>query len=205
MRVGRYDRGPQHRAEWFSEVATIEDALKPFVNGKEVLEFACGTGRWTKQLAAWGAHVLAVDAAHEALLINRNSLLAPNVDYCQADVLGWRAERVFDVVFFSFWLSHILPQRFSTFWQIVRRSLKRNGCAFFIDSLFEQESTARDHPPVNKSGLVRRKLNDGREFRVVKVFYDPSVLEKRLIKDGWQGWVRSSGKFFLYGVMSPKD
>lgn len=55
MRTGRYDRGPEHRAEWFFEVAIMEAALEPVVKGKQVLELACGTGRWTKYLGANGA------------------------------------------------------------------------------------------------------------------------------------------------------
>lgn len=84
---------------------------------------------------------------------------------------------------------------------MVQRALKPGGHAFFMDSLFEQASTARDHVGIDKSGFAQRKLNDGREFRIVKVFYDPAILEQRLRKDGWHGRVRSTGKFFLYGCM----
>ena len=87
---------------------------------------------------------------------------------------------------------------------MVRRALKPGGHAFFMDSLFEQASTARDHVAIDKSGFAQRKLNDGREFRIVKVFYEPTILEQRLRKDGWHGWhgwVRGTGKFFLYGCM----
>ena len=200
-RTGRYDRGPEHRAEWFSEVATLEVALEPVVSGKQVLELACGTGRWTKHLARWAASTLAVDAAPEALQINQNKIRAANVEYLEVDLFSWRPDKTFDVVFFSFWLSHIPPQRFAPFWQTVRLALKPDGYVFFMDSLFEQASTAVDHRMIDRSGFASRKLNDGREFRIVKVFYDPNILEQRLHKDGWQGWVRTTGKFFFYGCM----
>ena len=201
MRTGRYDRGPEHRAEWFSEVAIMEAALEPVVTGKQVLELACGTGRWTKNLARWSAHILAVDAAPETLEINRDQIRAKNVDYREADLFSWQPEQTFDVVFFSFWLSHVPPQRFDAFWQTVRGALKANGCVFFMDSLFEETSTALDHVAIDRSGFARRKLNDGSEFRVVKIFYEPSILKQRLRKDGWPGWVRSTGKCFLYGCL----
>jgi demethylmenaquinone methyltransferase/2-methoxy-6-polyprenyl-1,4-benzoquinol methylase len=51
--------------------------------------------------------------------------------------------------------------------------------------------------------VVRRKLNDGREFDIVKVFYDPTELERRLRELGWHGWVRSTDKYFLYGCVVP--
>lgn len=94
------------------------------------------------------------------------------------------------------------PARFDPFWATVRRALKPEGCAFFVDSLLEQSSTARDHAPINRSGVVRRRLNDGREFRIVKMFYEPDQLEQRLSELGWRGCVRSTGKFFVYGVMT---
>jgi hypothetical protein len=83
------------------------------------------------------------------------------------------------------------------------RALKPGGSAFFIDSLFEPTSTAVDHLTPDRSGTAHRRLNDGREFRIVKVFYEPAILEKQLIEMRWQGWVRSSGNFFVYGNMTP--
>jgi demethylmenaquinone methyltransferase/2-methoxy-6-polyprenyl-1,4-benzoquinol methylase len=74
---------------------------------------------------------------------------------------------------------------------------------FFVDSLLEQASTARDHDRLDKSGVVRRRLNDGREFSIVKVFYEPAQLQRRLSDRGWDGWVRPSGQFFLYGSVTP--
>ena len=74
MRTGRYDRGPEHRAEWFSEVAIMKAALEPVVTGKDVLELAFGTGRFTKYLTRWSARALAVDGAAEALEIPRSQV-----------------------------------------------------------------------------------------------------------------------------------
>ena len=202
MRAGRYDRGPEHRVEWFQEVATIEAALEPVIKNKNVLELACGTGRWTKHLARLSAHTLAVDAAPEAIEVNRNQCGTANVEYCVADLFSWAAPAKFEVVFFSFWLSHIPREHFDAFWRMVRLALKPGGSAFFIDSLFEPTSTAVDHQTPDRSGSAQRRLNDGREFRIVKLFYEPAALEKQLIEKGWQGWVRSSGNFFLYGNMT---
>jgi hypothetical protein len=46
-------------------------------------------------------------------------------------------------------------------------------------------------------------LNDGREFRIVKIFHRPSPLQERLEALGWRGWVKSSGGFFVYGRVTP--
>ena len=205
LRQGRYDRGPVHRAEWFAEIDTMRRALSDAVNHGNVLELACGTGLWTGQLARENSHVFAVDASPEAIAINQSSVRADNVHYEVADIFSWMPPRLFDGAFFAFWLSHVPPSRFDSFWGIVRTALTSRGCVFFVDSLLEQTSTAKDHALIDNSGIVRRRLNDGREFDIVKVFYEAKPLERRLLELGWQGWVRSSGKFFFYGLFTPRQ
>ena len=205
LRQGRYDQGPEHRARWFQEVAIVETALREEVRGADVLELACGTGLWTRHLAETNMRVVAVDASPEVLAINREriqSAAVGNVEYVEADIFSWKPTDTFDVVFFSFWLSHVPPGQFDAFWDIVRAALKPGGRAFFVDSLLEQSSTARDHGLLDQSGVVRRRLNDGREFNIVKVFYDPADLEHRLLQRGWDGSVRATGMFFLHGLMT---
>jgi hypothetical protein len=71
-----------------------------------------------------------------------------------------------------------------------------NGVVFFVDSLIEQTSTAADHPALDQSGVVERRLNDGRTFQVVKVFHEPATLECQLRERGWDGWcVRVADSF----------
>jgi hypothetical protein len=98
-------------------------------------------------------------------------------------------------------LSHVPPSRFEAFWALVSRALRPGGRVFFVDSMSEQGATARDQPPLDDSGVARRRLNDGREFDIVKVYYEPAALERRLQALGWRGRVRVSGKHFLYGTM----
>ena len=204
LRKGRYDRGPEHRDAWFGEISTIEAVLRATLRQKNVLEFACGTGLWTRHLAENNRRVIAVDSSPEALAINRKRVGLGNVQYVAADIFSWVPSGPrFDAVVFAFWLSHVPPVWFDRFWATVRNALKPNGEAFFVDSLLEQTSTARDHGPLGESGIVRRRLNDGREFEIVKLFYRPGELERRLAEQGWQGSVRSSGRFFLYGSMTP--
>jgi demethylmenaquinone methyltransferase/2-methoxy-6-polyprenyl-1,4-benzoquinol methylase len=146
---------------------------------------------------------VAVDASPEVIAINRDRVKSDRVDYIVADVFEWvPPARAFDAVFFGFWLSHVPSEKFDAFWSTVKTALKPDGRVFFVDSLFEQTSKARNHDPVDHSGVARRTLNDGREFRVVKIFYEPPVLERRLVQRGWKGYVRSTGRFFLYGSMT---
>jgi demethylmenaquinone methyltransferase/2-methoxy-6-polyprenyl-1,4-benzoquinol methylase len=203
LRQGRYDHGPEFRKRWFREVEEVAAALAPLVPGADVLELACGTGLWTQRLAAAARHVVAVDASPEVIAINQDRFMSANVDYQVADIFSWTPTRTYDLVFFSFWLSHVPPDRFDSFFQLVRAALQPGGQVFFVDSLLEQTSSASDHTPPDRSGVSRRKLNDGQEFDIVKVFYDPIELQQRLTQQGWRGSVRRTETFFLYGSMSP--
>ena len=122
LRQGRYDCGPELNAAWFQEVEQVRRALYRFNPSGEVLELACGTGLWTQHLLRFAHRVTAVDAAPGVLKLNRGRLGSPRVTYVQADIFGWQPEALFDVVFFSFWLSHVPPQRFEAFWRMVARS-----------------------------------------------------------------------------------
>ena len=205
FRQGRYDRGPRHRAQWLAELAVVEGALRDELPAGSVLELACGTGLWTRHLAERHSRVVAVDASPEVIAINRERLKSDRVTYVVGDLFSWVPPRgQFDAVFFGFWLSHVPVAQFDALWMTVRAALKPEGRAFFVDSLLEPESTARDHGPLDESGVVRRRLNDGREFNVVKVFYEPEELQRRLAERGWTGWVRSTGRFFLYGSVGPR-
>jgi 2-polyprenyl-3-methyl-5-hydroxy-6-metoxy-1,4-benzoquinol methylase len=199
---GRHDRGPTHRADWFREVRTIESKLPPVVRGKKVLELAAGTGLWTTRLINSGARVVAVDSSPETLMINRDRVRSSQVEYQIADIFSWCTSTTFDVVFFSFWLSHVPSRYFDDFWKRVHKALKPNGQVFFID---EQKWTGCEDSQASSRGIVRRKLNDGREFHIVKIFYEPAALYRKLRKLGWLGTVRSSGKFFFYGIVRPRQ
>jgi demethylmenaquinone methyltransferase/2-methoxy-6-polyprenyl-1,4-benzoquinol methylase len=206
LRQGRYDRGPSHRAEWFAEVALVETALRDELPVGDVLELACGTGLWTRHLAERHRRVVAVDASPEAIAINRARVRSEAVDYVEADLFSWVPPAAgFDAVFFAFWLSHVPAARVATFWQTVRRALKPGGTAFFVDNLLEPTSMASDQGQLDQSGIIQRRLNDGRTFRIVKIFYDPDRLERQLLEQGWRGRVRSSGRFFVYGSVRPVE
>ncbi|MAE63168.1 MAG: SAM-dependent methyltransferase [Phycisphaeraceae bacterium] len=199
LRQGRYDRGEEHRARWQAEIAHVARALETACPGGDVLELASGTGLWTRRLAPSCDRLTAVDASANAIELCRRRVDAPHVEYITDDIFRWRPDRRFDFIFFGFWLSHVPEQRFGAFWSLVRDALKPGGQAYFVDSLFTSASSAMDHGPVDRSGISARKLNDGRAFRIVKVFYEPDRLTNDLSALGWTARIRTSGAFFMFG------
>jgi ubiquinone/menaquinone biosynthesis C-methylase UbiE len=199
LRQGRYDRGAEHSRRWFEEVATVEAALGEAAPSGDILELACGTGLWTRHLAARATHVTAVDASSEVIAINRSRVRSPVVSYVEADLFRWTPPASYDFVFFGFWLSHVPLEQYDAFWTMVKRALRPSAKVFFVDSLAVQESTARDQH-WETDGIVERRLNDGQTFRIVKIFYEPSQLATRLAELGWAADIRATKNFFIYGT-----
>ena len=200
LRQGRYDRGSAANQIWFQEVEEVVRALEEFGPNGQILELAAGTGLWTQRLVPPAEKVTAVDAAPEVLAINRARVDSKSVRYLESDLFAWRPDQAYDVVFFGFWLSHVPPDRFKEFWKLVGDCLSPDGRFFFVDSRFYPESTARDHHLESPDDLTAlRRLNDGREFEIVKIFYQPENLSKRLSELGWRTDLRVTANHFIYG------
>src|SRR5207237_5451690 len=110
----------------------------------------------------------------------------------QADVFEWRPAERFDLVFFSFWLSHVPEERFDQFWSVVRSALLPGGRVFLVDS-GPLGDASNDERQV-------RQLADGREFTIIKRYWSPAQLVTRMRPLGFELDVRvTKNRHFLYG------
>jgi len=203
FRTGRFDRGAGDNAAWRADVALAEAAVDDMLakaKPSNVLELACGTGLFTHRLAPRVDSVTAVDASPEVIAINRGRVGAPNVRYVEADLFAFEPPMRYECVFMSFWLSHVPATRFESFFGMVAEALAPGATAYVIDSAHEPTSTARDHPePSRDSGVVLRKLDDGRAFRIVKVFWEPDTLARRVAALGWRSDLARTPRYFVHG------
>lgn len=198
-RLNRYDRGEALNQQWFDEVAVVLREVQALGPVGTALELACGTGIWTQELAKLADHVTALDASEEVLAINREKLNAANVAYQQADLFAWQPEQQYDLVFFSFWLSHVPPERLETFLATVSQATKPGGRIFIIDSRPDETSTAKDNPLRADEHIYRtRKLNDGSTYTIVKVFYEPDELSAALKNAGFAPRIGTTEHYFIY-------
>ncbi len=199
-RQGRYDRGETLNQLWFEEVETVMRALLALGPQTRGLELAAGTGNWTVPLASLCRHLTVVDASPEMIAINQAKVAQPQVEYLQADLFAWQPQHEYDLVFFGFWLSHVPPDRFDAFMAQVTRALHPGGRLFMVDSLPEDTSSAVNHNPYDPAGYTHtRKLNDGSQYEIVKVFYDPGELQARMAAHGIDGEFLTTDRYFLYG------
>jgi demethylmenaquinone methyltransferase/2-methoxy-6-polyprenyl-1,4-benzoquinol methylase len=203
FRTGRYDHGEELNAAWKADANVVEGALSAWLDARRperALELACGTGIFTRWVAPRVGQLLALDASPEVQAINRDRLRASNVRYDVADLFAWEPAERYDFVFMSFWLSHVPDDRFDLFWDKVRASLAPGASAYVIDSGWDMTSTAKNHArPDRDAGVAGRKLNDGSEYRIVKIFYEPDALAARLRALGFVSRVVHTPRYFIHG------
>ncbi len=197
-RQGRYDQGTERNQQWQIEGQIVRDTLHQLPAQNHILELACGTGIWTKELVKLGQSITAVDASAEMLAINQAKVQSDHVTYIQADLFTWQSEQQFDMIFFGFWLSHVPSNKLQAFLQGVSQMLKPNGYLFMIDSQRNQTATAKNQNMLDESPIHTRILNDGREFQIIKVFYDRDGLQSELAQVNIDADVRLTNEFFIY-------
>ena len=80
----------------------------------------------------------------------------------------------------------------------VTAHLKPEGRFFFVDNAHNPSSVPIDSRRSARSAWRQtRQLGDGREFDIVKIFYEPEALAARLRDLGWQAEVRKTANHFL--------
>jgi len=204
-RTGPYEGSVALDEEWDRQISVVDAALAAFGATGDVPELAGGTGWWTQRLARTAERLTVVDGSPETLELNRALVDRPDIDYVVADLFDWRPPRRFDVVVFSFWLSHVPRTRFAAFWELVRACLRPDGRAFLIDSRAERPDAPRGGDPhVIEYGqdLHLRRLDDGSEWRVVKVMYEPHELEADIAATGFDAAIEGT-PWFIYGSAVP--
>jgi demethylmenaquinone methyltransferase/2-methoxy-6-polyprenyl-1,4-benzoquinol methylase len=191
-RRGRYELERDALARWQADAAEAEAALGELAPLGAVLELAAGTGIWTRKLVRLAHRVVAVDANPETLALNTSE-----AELVRGDVFEWQPAQRFDVVFFSFWLSHVPEERFEEFWKLVRGALVPGGRVFLVDS--GAGDTA--HTGTDQDGWEEtRSLSDGRRFRIVKRRWSPDALAERVGPLGFELELHDTANgHFLYG------
>ena len=205
QRRGRYDLGAAGNARWQREAAQVVDALEAHDLSGRVLELAPGTGNWTERLVQTADAVTAVDASSEMIAINRAKLAREGVDservnYVQADLFTWQPDRSYDAVFFGFWLSHVPLERMGDFLNTVAAALAPGGKLFFVDSQRHQPQVHHQEEAVTTPQLTQRQLDDGREYVIVKNFFEAGDLAARFRDTGLDVDVRETETHFIFGA-----
>jgi len=184
--------------EAFHLLSPAKKLLLALGNFDSILELACGTGIWTDTLLHMGEAVTAVDAAPEMLEIARNKFGDERIKYQQADLFQWEPTQKYDLVFFANWLSHVPPAALDEFLDRVQRSIHPNGQFAIVD---QYQPSASDKRIAKDNIYATRPVEDGRQFTIVKAFYDLPYLHNKVEQLGFEVNINkfSDTFFFLAG------
>jgi SAM-dependent methyltransferase len=193
--LGASDAAPPEFTEANREWTQIVNALHTLAPAGEVLELACGTGIWTRELRRISSALTALDGSPEMIALNRAKIGDAAIRYHCADLFTWEPDRQVDLVFFAFWISHVPPTLLGAFLEKAARATKPGGHVFIVD----EPKTGQRFSGENFEGVYQqRSVQDGRTFQIVKVYYDPQEIESELQKHGFQRAKCVVGKTFFY-------
>ena len=198
-RAGEYDR------DLYQDPASqdrIERLLTRLTPSGRTLELACGTGVWTNSLASRVQSLTAIDGSSEMLAVARQRLGDTSVNFVETDLFDWQPDQRYDSIFFAFWLSHVPPARFESFWGTLRSAQATGGRVLFVDT-GPKEAPFERFVPEAGIPMVERQLRDGTTHKIVKMLYDPTALAEKLAAVGWTADIRDVGETLFAGSAVP--
>ena len=172
-----------------------KDLLLKLGKFDSILELACGTGIWTETLLQMGKEVTAVDAAQEMLEIARQKFGEERIKYQQADLFQWKPKEQYDLVFFANWLSHVPPEALDEFLQKVQQAVRSSGQIAMIDQYSPSDS---DRQAAKDNIYAKRPIQDGRQFTIVKAFYNLEYLHVKFETRGFEVSIDKFADVFFF-------
>ena len=170
--------GVYAKRERQEDLRRMEAAVSALFAGRRVLEVACGTGYWTRFIAATALDVTGVDAAPEMLAQARGRISARNVRFVDGDAYTLSLDLGdFDGAFAGFFLSHVPKARLRPFVAQLNRLLAPGARVLFFDNRFvDGSSSPLDHADAAGDTYQKRRLADGTAHQVLKNFLTEAEL-----------------------------
>lgn|SRR5450759_1165182 len=160
-----------------SDEAALARICRTQLAALDVLEIACGTGRWTASLCGHASSVVATDVNDGMLAVARErNKDAANVSFVRANAFELPTfDRLFTGAFAGWWFSHIPRQGLGLFLTHLHAALCRDAVVVFTDDT----PAVQDHlsaPDEFGNTYATRRTPSGRCFRILKNFYSEENL-----------------------------
>jgi SAM-dependent methyltransferase len=171
------------RPERQKDIKKLHKLLKNLLSGHIVLEVACGTGYWTKTIASVSKFITAVDINDIVLQIAKNrGIPSDKVIFVQDDVYSLnKIQNNFSAGFAGFWWSHVLKSKIKGFLALFQSKLQSDALVVFLDNRrVERSSTPISRIDRDGNTYQTRKLEDGREYEILKNFPTKEEILKTL-------------------------
>jgi SAM-dependent methyltransferase len=178
-RAAEYER-VYEKPERQADLARLRDVVPAFFAGRDVLDVACGTGYWTRLIAARASSIIAVDLAPETLAIARRLQPAEStVEFRAGDAFDLMAvDGGVDSAFAGFWWSHIRREHLHRFLDGLQRRLPAGSPVLLLDNRYFQGSNWPIHRTDTGGNTYQlRRLENGEEHEVLKNF--PTAVDVR--------------------------
>ncbi len=197
-------RAPEYEAiyakpERQPDLRRLESDLCDLVRGQHVLELACGTGYWTRRMAAVAASIEATDASESLAQAAAASCASTSgVSWRLMDAFAPNAGEEIDCAVAGFFLSHVPKSRIETFLSGIAAALRPGAILVLFDNRFvEGSSTPIADTDADGNTYQLRRLADGSEHRVLKNFPSASRLRSELAAAGREVTVREYPYYWL--------
>ena len=164
------------------ELGELARELRAAMQGRRVLEVACGTGYWTGCAAMVARTVTGTDASQAMLAEAREKSLPPNVTLQFGDAYHLAAvDGEFDAALAMFWLSHVPRARLRAFLDGMHARLSPGSVVYLADNVYVP-GVGGDLLPADGAGdtYKLRRLADGGRHRVLKNYYSERELSELL-------------------------
>lgn len=149
----------------------LEKELTALVEGKRVLEIACGTGYWTRRICKAAASVHATDASSALASAAVASCTTDNVTCGILDAFDLPDCRDFDVVVAGFFLSHVELKKRNKFLDGMAGACKPGTQIVLFDNQYVVGSSTPISNPTSAGDTYQlRPLADGSTHEVLKNF-----------------------------------
>lgn len=168
---------PGHQAD----LAVLQQRVKEALQGKRVLEIACGAGYWTQHIADVADSVLAFDINPALIEAARAKVRFNKVEFAVADAFDLKLEDKFSACFAGFWWSHVKREDQASFITKLREQLGKDALLVMLDNWYIDDGSmpvARSDAEGNTYQIF--KLPNGERCEVLKNFPTDSALRKKL-------------------------
>ncbi len=188
MRAYYAARAPYYDAVYLKperreDIMFLTQHLPDRLQGRNVLEIACGTGYWTQHIAPAATRLVATDLTSEPLGFARLRPANESVVFLQLDAFALPEQLGdFTGAFAGLWFSHVPIQARSGFLDGLHARLNPGARVLLMDN---NEVQLKDFPiaetDMEGNTYQHRSLQDGSIHRVLKNF--PTETELRLLLD----------------------
>lgn len=168
------------------DLAILRERVAALVQGRKVLELACGSGYWTAAMAGTADLVLATDnnplmlKAAQARDLPPQRVKIAQLDAFELDLTSEDLASGYSACFAGFFWAHVKREQQTGLLARMRRIVGKDGLLVLIDDNYLEEDTA----PVARTDADGNTyqietLADGERYEYVKNFPTDSALRKK--------------------------